>query len=97
LIFGRKIHCGFSDGLLSDRLHQKTRRANKVLVIKVKAIFVSGKYNIVRSGIKSSDQPQSQSKSKSPQDRETSGGGLAELSIPDRKEAVSQAKDIPDV
>lgn len=51
----------------------------------------------MRSGIKSSDQPQSQSKPKSPQDRETSGGGLAELSIPDREEAVSQAKDVPDV
>jgi len=33
----------------------------------------------------------------SPQDRETSDGGLAELSIPDRKEAVSQAEDIPDI
>ena len=47
--------------------------------------------------MKLSDQPQSQSEPKSPQDRETSGGGLAELSIPDRKEAISQAKDVPDV
>lgn len=47
--------------------------------------------------MKLSDQPQSQSKPKSPQDRETNGCGLAELSIPDREEAVSQAKDVPGV
>jgi len=51
LVFGRKINCGFSDILLGDRLHQKTRRADEVLVIKVKAIFVLGECNVVRSRI----------------------------------------------